>query len=459
MSLPDTTEQNSFKEEIVELARTLAEIQSRLQQLALRLEEKEKHSEISGRCRELEESLKVAVNSAKWLNAQNKDLQFRLDQSRPEIDRLLIARESACKRLKHARKVIRDLLEERGDMSSPRTQGSLSQGEINEALNDDFRPDDSSSSSNDSASDKTVRLNKTPLVELTNPISPSSEGIVSHFPLGRSPITLHTNTTTHSKNATPSTPRSRSTLSFRTGNTSSSNLQSPQRPSSVTHNSSPNSSTESPGRWLIQYTKPPGSRALEVPHPVQSDVLQEFLNLDEDAMQSLQGTMTSSDISMRLHIVRLPIQHSVAFLYDPIFAETRQLKSYIVDWGRQQTNQNIERYILQHKEVDPVFEVFIFPIRQQKWYYVGPMEWSVVEGKEVWQGLQGKDRTKIISKLCKRSRGQVNGNEMEKLLDEAELHQICVEMKGVKDKHEFEERVFGSRPALLEDLRPTERSA
>lgn len=80
----------------------------------VRLEEREKLSEgLEARYEELEKSRTEAVNSAKWLNAQNNDLQFKLDQHRPQLDRLLSARESAFRKLKHARKVIRDLLQER----------------------------------------------------------------------------------------------------------------------------------------------------------------------------------------------------------------------------------------------------------------------------------------------------------------------------------------------------------
>lgn len=114
--------------------------------------------------------------------------------------------------------------------------------------------------------------------------------------------------------------------------------------------------------------------------------------------------MTSPDISMRLQITRLPTKANAAFLYDPIFAETRQ-QSYILDWGRQQTNQNLKRYIFQHKELDPVFHVFTYPVKQVRtkshlvvfmgsqdhvvwiqkaWFYIGPMDWSVVEVKEIW---------------------------------------------------------------------------
>lgn len=171
-----------------------------------------------------------------------------------------------------------------GDMSSPRTRGSLSQEEINEALNDDFQPDDSSSSTNDSASDKTVRLSKTPSVQPTTPPLPSPGGMASRFPLSVSPSTAQPSTMPR-KNATPSTSsRSVSTLSFQYESMTNSNVGSPQRPVTVDHTSSPNSNAESPDRWHIQYSKPPGSRALDVPLPIQPEDLQATLDLDDDTV-------------------------------------------------------------------------------------------------------------------------------------------------------------------------------
>lgn len=79
-----------------------------------RLDESEETSATwRNRCEELDRSLREAVNSAKWLRAQNEDLERRLNSHHPEIKGALDAREAAFRRLKHARKVIRDLLEER----------------------------------------------------------------------------------------------------------------------------------------------------------------------------------------------------------------------------------------------------------------------------------------------------------------------------------------------------------
>ena len=77
---------------------------------------------------------------------------------------------------------------------------------------------------------------------------------------------------------------------------------------------------------------------------------------------------TSPDTSMGLQIMQIPMGATIACVYDPIFVDSlTRKKSYILDWGRQKTNQNMERYISGHKGVDTVFHTFTFPVKE-----VGP---------------------------------------------------------------------------------------
>ncbi|KAJ3518057.1 hypothetical protein NLJ89_g88 [Agrocybe chaxingu] len=297
----------SIQEEILDLANVLEDSQTRLRQLVLRVESQDVQTWQS-RFEDMEKAHKEAVNSAKWLRAQNAELEQQLGQHRPAIDNALSAREAAFRRLKHARKVIRDLLDERRDMLSPRTGGSLTQQEIDEALYDEFHRDqDSSSSSSDS--DKTARL---------APHSPSRD-INTPEPSQRSyPVSP-------SQNVPMNTP-----LPSGSAGTSVTSIQlSPQRPSP----------RGSPEAMYIHFKKPPGSSAL-CAGPLSWEELESSLKLDEDTMNSLQSLSLSKDLSMRLQLVRVG-EHNFAFLYDPIFLDTRK-RSYILDWGRAQTNTNIE---------------------------------------------------------------------------------------------------------------------
>ncbi|KAF8913721.1 hypothetical protein CPB84DRAFT_1819771 [Gymnopilus junonius] len=425
MSLLDDVHERSIKEEIVLMATTLNGLQSRLQQVLTRLDARERATESwETRQEGLEKSLREAVNSAKWLRAQNEELEARLAQHKPELEQAFLAREASFKKLKHARKVIRDLLQERGDMS-PRTQGAVTQEEIEEALGDDINSshDSESSSSSSSASDvdsdRTVRLASAGFSTPAQIFTPQSIQ-AAHL----SPAIQSENSSTASE-------------SFKSSET----LMAVQ-PGSLSRNQSPSGSSTvrtSPETWNIHFKKPPGSSILQE-GPIDWARLQYSLRLDEDTMNSLHSLSTSPDLSMRLQIIRFedtkagPV--NIAFLYDPIFVEARH-KSYVLDWGRRQTNQNVERYISRHKGVDLVFHVFTFPLNENNWFYIGAHNWSVVQVQDFWP-LEGK--------LCNRSRGEVDEREMGRLLDSGELKQFCVELTSVTDariSYEFAAKPHG----------------
>lgn len=104
--------ESSFRK-VLEVAASLTELQTRLNKLLERLDKEEDSSIWKTRCESLEISYKEAVTSAKWLRAQNAELEKKVERHEPEMKDALDARDGAFRRLKHARKVIRDLLEER----------------------------------------------------------------------------------------------------------------------------------------------------------------------------------------------------------------------------------------------------------------------------------------------------------------------------------------------------------
>ncbi|KAF8969476.1 hypothetical protein BDZ97DRAFT_246874 [Flammula alnicola] len=390
MALLESSSHRPIREEIVDLAANLAESQARLHQLAARLEENESESWES-RYENLQNSYKEAVNSAKWLRAQNADLEHKVAQHRPEMDNALSAREGAFRKLGHARKVIRDLLEERRDMSSPRSKGSLTQEEIDQALFDEFHRDDSDSSSSSSGSQKTVRLG-------ANSSSPSHVQV--------KPITSPGPSTQRSAQLSPLLPASVTSrgniLRDDRSESEYSSAPSEQLESSqsliiqaLSPRQSPTSSRGSPETWRIHFKKPPGTSIIQE-GPITLTRLQNSLNLDDDTMNSLQSLATSPDLSMRLQITLLRRKMTVVFLYDPILVEYRG-KSYILDWGRRQTNQNIERYIsttvraAEPTPMDSAFHTFLFPTSENSWFYVGAFQWSIVQLKDFWP-LEGNDK-------------------------------------------------------------------
>jgi len=154
--------------QITELSNALALVQSRLLQLAKGIEETDNWK---SRCTDLEVAYKEALTGAKWLRAQNAELERKMANHKPEVNKVLSAHEDGFQKLKHARKVIRDLLDERvtchgdssisllifgifkGDMKSP--SAPIHQEDIDQALYGDLQRGEDSPSTD---SDKTVRL-------------------------------------------------------------------------------------------------------------------------------------------------------------------------------------------------------------------------------------------------------------------------------------------------------------
>ena len=77
---------------------------------------------------------------------------------------------------------------------------------------------------------------------------------------------------------------------------------------------------------------------------------------------------------MQMHIMQLlGSETNVAFLYDPIFVETGE-KSYAIYWSRSDANKVLKQTILRHKEKDPVFHTFTYPLKEVN--FIPPALWK-----------------------------------------------------------------------------------
>lgn len=259
-------------------------MQTRLRQILNRLEDKEEDPSIwKTRCENLEVSYKEAVTSAKWLRSQNAELEQKVSKYQPEMNNALDARDAAFKRLKHARKVIRDLLEERVSepfcnlmflrsdefhfyrvMTPRRGLDLITQEEIEQALYDDFRREDRSSSS--SSSDRTVGQK-----QVSSGSSFNTPKTFLSAPGSLSPALSTRSVVISTKSPSPiaTTPSS-----------FSSNLI---RLSPHVHVSS--STKNSPDFMAIHFKKPPG-RASMCKGPISWDNLQSSLHLQDDAVRA-----------------------------------------------------------------------------------------------------------------------------------------------------------------------------
>jgi hypothetical protein len=67
--------------------------------------------------------------------------------------------------------------------------------------------------------------------------------------------------------------------------------------------------------------------------------------------------------------MRVHIEGSFAFVYDPIFLETPS-QTLLLDWGGDLANKNMAKYITLARDKNPVFHTFVFPV--QKVHESGP---------------------------------------------------------------------------------------
>ncbi|KAF9478142.1 hypothetical protein BDN70DRAFT_880289 [Pholiota conissans] len=421
MSLLAISKDREIKDEIIQLANSLAVTQERLIQLAARVEDRELDVELKARYEKLQNAHKEAVNSAKWLRTQNIELEHRLEEHKPAVNNAVAARDIAFHKLKHARKVIRDLLAERPDMSSPQ----LTQQEIDEVLDESLSHSDSSSSD----SDKTVRMG----ANMTSPShsqvkraksspvpSPHSLGVLSMSPVRN---VVSPSGSTESINS-PQSSRRISQPSMPSGSSSHA-LSQVQSPSST--RASPSSEP-----YQIHFKKPPGVSVLQE-GPMTWQRLEAALKLDDNLVKALSNIALSPDVGMRLQIVKFERNIVAACLYDPILVDLPGPKSYILDWGHAEANRNLEKYIVNHKAIETDFHTFIFPTSENSWFYIGALQWSRVHLYDFWPELDEKNRKKILRKLCKRTNGEVGEEEMANLLDNKDLKQVCIELTAVGD--------------------------
>ncbi|KAF8631566.1 hypothetical protein AX15_002318 [Amanita polypyramis BW_CC] len=128
----------------------------------------------------------------------------------------------------------------------------------------------------------------------------------------------------------------------------------PESPSTPVLPNSPALSSRSDGeKWSIYFSKRPRTANL-TRGPFSWSDLQHIFSLDEQTMAELQRLESDKQLRMRVLILQ-----NVAFVYDPIFAESGKT-TYLVDWGRRDENENIMRYIEQSKYAG-IYHTFVFP--------------------------------------------------------------------------------------------------
>ncbi|KAF5387633.1 hypothetical protein D9615_000572 [Tricholomella constricta] len=382
-------ELQSIREEIATVASIISRVQNRLADVARRTEAEQESWQDS--VAELNKKSTELVKTAQWLTHQNHELGRKFAQQKPNLDRAIDARNAAFNKLRSARKVIRDLVNENERVASELYSNRSEDEEREEKKKLLEEAMASVSISSDSGSESTARQRSLP----TSPRA-TSEG-------RRRPMK-------------PSRPRS---------NSPGSHEASSPRASSV-ESSSPESLRPSPSQgaynnagdyeWNIHYGNPPGSSTMSF-GPVDYSRLRQ--------VNSLERLESSSELCLRLHTVG-----DLAFLYDPIFLEARlgeRKMSYILDWGTAEVNQSLKEYLRGNKVP---LHTFLFPTEKKRWFYVGTHVWKVAELWLVWPSLGEKSKRKVVEKLLARGHGKHDEATITMALSNGELRQLCVEISS-----------------------------
>ncbi|KAF9534742.1 hypothetical protein CPB83DRAFT_888713 [Crepidotus variabilis] len=379
----------------------------------------------SQRMRELAQE---AIDESRRLGVENKELRRQLDGQKSDTENAVAAREAAFRKLNHSRKVLRDLLIERGDLGNPRTPGSVTQAEIEEALGEEFQLIDSGSESTSSSessspkSEQTVRAKQkvvsTPSEAFDTPQHSSAMIVKQLSPSESNP--------TGSRSAQSSSSNLRRTPLIASGSTDSL-MGSVLLQQSNIH--------DSPGEPMsIHFTKIPGT-SITKEGPFTFASLKEQLNLNDASTNALQAVATSSK-PMRAYITRiLGGKYTVAFLYDPIFVENRH-KTFLVDWGRSKDIKALTKDIATHTKLSLAFHTFTFPKKGNSWFYIGAQHWLVGGLSNLWPFEDSKSSQKLVTKLCEHTSGEVTLEDMTKQLNEERMKQMSIELMGVPDAQE-----------------------
>ncbi|KII94927.1 hypothetical protein PLICRDRAFT_47927 [Plicaturopsis crispa FD-325 SS-3] len=353
------------------------------------------------------ETAAATANELRVLIDENRGLQRSAEMA-------VAARDAAFSKLSHARRVIRDLLDEQERMDnlngsgahavSPDVQPRTAQQRAHE-LSELLTPGSEEPPERTESSDETVRLG------------------------GSQRATTRPTVPIYSPVAGPSAPRGQ--IVERSPPDVGGRRESGTSPSA---GASPGQTSGSPRQdrperqdWNLQYGKPP--RSAHVSGPIKWSDLQRRAGVDADTVASLESIILETGLGLRLHIAR-----DAAFIYDPIVLDSRSKpEAYLVDWGRHEDNSAIERHI-KERGAGRTLRTYFYPAEKGRWYHIGAFKWDVpaVDMKWAsWSALGTDSKKRVKAKLEARCKGSITENEIGRMLDDGVLEQLCVKITAV----------------------------
>ncbi|PPR04066.1 hypothetical protein CVT24_010641 [Panaeolus cyanescens] len=385
-------------------------------------------------CSQLEQERERNLNTIKWLRVRIGELEESLGKQKPDIDNAVAARNAALQKLKHARKVIRDLLAERDDMrSSPRKDVVLSQDEINEALYDEFMRNKSGPSTPKSAVSTVRQRSAAP----TMPSTPSAAS-----PTVRPKVPFDPNqmvAASSSKAGKPSSQVAKASTPIgkqaSAGPSSSfqSSRPSPPYPTSLLM-------PETTESHNIHYSIPSSHQV--VMGPFSKEKLHEVLDLTMSDADALGRIEELPGLGMKLHLAQSGGGDTMAFLYSPAFIDGSrpgQVDCQAVEWGRVEDRERTRNLLRSKRKSDQeVVHTFTHPTRvngkkSRGWFYLGAMRWIDTGDDDDNFILPEPVRVDIVRELYRRTKKTMRKQELLDMMGTEEIVPFKVTLKKVED--------------------------
>ncbi|KAH9972957.1 hypothetical protein BGW80DRAFT_276586 [Lactifluus volemus] len=177
-------------------------------------------------------------------------------------------------------------------------------------------------------------------------------------------------------------------------------------------------------KWRIHFGRPPNSATVAaLAKPVTTGTLVQKLELDGEAIRSIEGLSSIPAGSLRFYISD---PFGLAFLYDPILLESPET-TYLVEWGEVTANQNSKTYITNATEKHTELHTFIYAQRKDTWHYIGQQRWRPVGIKSIWPALAVPAQRALAARRAQ----NVDPVEIAQGLRRGKLEQLTVELEQV----------------------------
>ncbi|KAI0952326.1 hypothetical protein AcV7_008173 [Taiwanofungus camphoratus] len=253
---------------------------------------------------DLEADNKKQASEMVSLRTKNAELQNLVETKKPDVWKAIDARDVALFKLSHARRVIRDLLDERkqidpsgprvtslrssrhgGAVTSDRSSGSWDELDLTEA---------GPSSPSDGDDDRTVRPRAPTTASTIVASSPTGSDAEAYEQRSCTGMDKDESTTLKARQGSPE-----DTLTER----------------ELASSSSQDLVSTSQDGWYLEYLKPPATAEASI-GGFTYPALAEFLKLDDDTMICIESLEWWEDPCMRIHI-----HVDMAFVYNPLVLE------------------------------------------------------------------------------------------------------------------------------------------